>query len=94
MAKRVFKYIVNLNDAHIAMPYDAKIISAGQQGSDIVVWAEVDSYWVDLGEVQARNVVAIPPGFAEVPESYTFIDTVQCTNGIVLHVYAENTYED
>ena len=88
--KRVFKYTINPPDESIDMPQGAKIISAGQQGCDIVIWAEVDP----SNELGQRNVVAIPTGFAEIPDCYSFIATVQCYDAIVLHVYVENNYEN
>ena len=84
--KRVLKYTVNPNDEVIEMPLNAKIISAGAQGSDIVIWAEV----TEGDTVGLRDVVAMPTGFVTFKESvgYTFIDTVQIlAEGLVFHVY-------
>jgi hypothetical protein len=90
MAKQVFKYILDPYISSVFMFKDAKIISAGCQDKDILIWAEVNTD----NELELRNVVAIPTGSSAFRQEsgtesirYRFIDTVQLKNGLVFHIY-------
>jgi hypothetical protein len=70
----------------VMMPKTAGVLSAGAQGEEIVVWANVDSSAplvphrfevVGTGHDASR---VVPPGLP-------FVGTVQMANGLVFHVF-------
>lgn len=86
-ARAIYKYPMNSWDCVISMPIGAEIVSCGYQGSDIVVWALVDT---DLGAVHDfRRLRSFNTGEAIDPahDLLGFVGTVTSDNGIVWHVY-------
>ncbi len=66
------------------LPEGAFVLSAGEQGRDLVVWAEIDT-----DKPLVDHTFHIVGTGREVPrtEACVFIDTVQAASGLVWHIY-------
>jgi hypothetical protein len=76
--KTVYKYPVG----DIQIPKGAKILTAGIQGDDILIWAEVDTEQV----LEHRTVHVYGTGHL-IPDNACYIATLFDWNGFVWHIY-------
>lgn len=83
MNRTIWKFPIELTFEMqlIELPKPARILSAGVQGNDIVIWAVVDPE----AEPQNRLVQVVPTG-GRVPADATFLNTV-FMGAFVFHVF-------
>lgn len=95
--KTVYKYIIPPaafgDGLYMDFPKQAQLLSVGQQGEDIVLWALVDTEEPPEG----RFIRVIGTGHPIKPKflqtSRNFIGTVQHSDGIVLHAFEEHQFD-
>lgn len=66
------------------MPLNHKILKAGEQNGEIVIWFECDDKCK-----YAPEIFEVVPTGGKVPKDYDYIDTVQMFNGLVWHIYKQ-----
>jgi hypothetical protein len=77
----IFKYKIR-HGFYTPMPRNAKPLSVGQQGSDIMCWALVD----DEAPFSSRKIAVIGTGHPA-DCGGEFIGTVQMDSGLVWHLF-------
>jgi hypothetical protein len=86
--KTVYKYTLNWDKPEIQLPKDAKILTVGYQGNDLMMWVEMG---VDKEvEVETRNFHIFGTGWPikeDMGVDYVYIGTAFAYNGLVFHVY-------
>lgn len=87
MPKRIFKYELLLtNEQHLLIPADAPILSVGQQGNELRMWALVDP----AEELVKRSFYIAGTGHP-IPDNVAargvFLGTVQTHDGLVWHIF-------
>lgn len=86
--RRVYKYQIGNTDlVNVSMPAGAKLLKAGIQGKNVVVWANVDP----TERLSMRQFHVSMTG-GEVPDGGTYFDTVVFHNvpglgDYVLHIF-------
>lgn len=91
MAKVIWKFPLSMTDwQDIMVPRGAKIISAGQQHDQLVVWAIVDDEYADEKEARAIYINGTGHPMDGIPAAATFIGTVETHGHWVWHIFAEN----
>ena len=87
---RIFKYQLPVPEApssyvDVEMPEGARVLSAGAQNGEVVVWALVDPH----AKTVLRRFAIYPTGLTEVPEHpVNFVGTVMLLGGaLVFHVF-------
>lgn len=84
--KRIWKYeIPTADEPVISMPQGAKLLSVGEQGRKLFVWAAVDPN-ADLRNRRLR-VAGTGHPLGHPLEDMPFVGTVQVANGLVWHVF-------
>lgn len=82
--RKVFKYTITA-ECGIEMPIGAEILSCGEQGADLVIWALVNP---DEPEKEIRDFVAVYTGHPLPELDMNFIGTVQSRDSIlVYHIF-------
>lgn len=78
-----------MSHSSVYMPVGAKILKVGEQDSQVFVWAIVDgsSY---RNEHYNLRVFGTGHLMDINGEQFTFIDTLQMSNGLVWHIFMEN----
>jgi hypothetical protein len=69
----------------ISIPMKAKILTAQMQGTDIVIWAEVDTD--NFNEDRRFTIVGTGWDLGEEPSERTYVATVQEPSGYVWHIF-------
>lgn len=86
---RIFKYSIDLDrrTQNIAMPKDAKVLSAQMQHGQCQLWAMVDNSKAPY----PRRIEVLPTGaFVERADRLSFLGTVQVNDGgspLVFHIF-------
>jgi hypothetical protein len=88
--KTIYKYPLPYPTAALALPLGARILSAGLQDDQIVIWALVDP----RPPVRTRDMqcLAVNTGMI-LPDNIgtlRFLTTLTTSNGIVWHVFCEH----
>lgn len=88
--KTIYKYeVLHLSNslflAEVRMPKGAKVISAGAQGFDIVLWAYVDTE--EAAETVKFHVIPTGVELNFGLFKGDFIGTVQLDDGLVFHIF-------
>jgi hypothetical protein len=78
--KTVYKYKIGTGE--LQLPRGAKVLTAGIQGEDIFIWAEVD----DSALPEHRSFYVYGTGHL-IPDRACYIGTVFDWNGFVWHIY-------
>lgn len=84
--KQVWKYILYPRVV-LEMPKGAEILSVGEQDRDICLWALVD---IEAPK-ELVGFSAFGTGQDIHYDDITFIDTVQLLNGLVFHIFRDDT---
>lgn len=79
---RIYKYTVPPFNKTL-MPQGAQLLQVGQQGDAMVIWAIVP----DEAPNVHRDISGFPTGALGPPAHAKFINTVQCTDGLVFHFF-------
>lgn len=66
------------------MPLDHKILKAGEQNGNLVIWIQCD-----LKCKYAPEIFEVIKTGGKVPKDHDYIDTVQMFNGLVWHIYKQ-----
>jgi hypothetical protein len=83
--KTVFKFEID-PVCEKMIPLDAKILSVGSQGDQVVLWAEVETD----NQMTTRKFRGFGTGHEIASDlNLSFIGTVQFQNGMVFHIYEE-----
>jgi len=91
----IFKYTLSkfATFTKVKIPVNAEILSAAAQGTNLCVWAKVDTE----AETEERIFEAFGTGH-EIPFDmgidYTFIDTAYMSDGLVFHVFERQVRSD
>jgi len=84
--KKIFKYELEVTDIqHPKLPLGYEILSAGEQNGKLFIWALVNSKNTPINTTIAIVGTGNPIMFNI--DDFTFINTIQCANGLVLHVF-------
>ena len=92
-ARRVWKYTVAHPDTNgrswVEIPVGGRVISAGLQGDEMVVWASVPAQLesIDLHRHPLLIVNTDQPFY--MPPNVNFLGTFTTSNGIVWHVWSK-----
>jgi hypothetical protein len=92
-ARRVWKYTVNMPDAHgrssVDLPIGGRVISAGLQSDQFVVWAIVPAH-PDTNELWTQQLLIVNTNTPfYLPGKANFMGTLTTANGIVWHVWSK-----
>lgn len=93
MSKVIYKYPLSFRDENVVnMPKNAVILSCQAQGGTITIWALVD---VSMGfESKVFSVFGTGHRLPDnIIHDYTFVATVQLSNGLVFHVFSQHNKE-
>jgi hypothetical protein len=85
MSEVIWKFELRRWTIFLAVPQGARVLSAGAQGGDVVVWALCDP---DAPKV--RRLLAATPTGPPLPRAFhdaAFVATVQMADGLVFHVF-------
>lgn len=78
----------DLGRSFVELPYGAKILSAGFQGDDIVVWARLDSDRTGLLNERRQLIIVNTGQKVDIPRYSTFVATVaHPVHGTVWHIF-------
>lgn len=84
--KKIYKYLLDVNNnVTTIMKVGAKILCVHEQHGDIYLWALIDADEA----LEDRHFIIYPTGGlqTDIPKSFTYIDTVHISNGLVWHVF-------
>ena len=88
--RTIYKYnLLPERTQKIELPAGARVLSAGAQGEDIVIWAMVD---LDTKEKEIRSLVVLGTGHqfeGDTAHYLHLINTVQMPDGLVFHVFED-----
>lgn len=84
--KTIYKYEVQPFNETMMLPDGAKILSVGEQGSRIYIWALVES---TVPADTPRYIKSYGTGHPVEDTTLSFIGTVQMQDGLVFHFFEE-----
>jgi len=86
VADRIYKYKLTRSQMALPIGPSAKVLTAGLQDDEIVIWAIVDPWEKHDEHTGGRQFVVVNTG-GDAHDDYRYINTLTTSNGIVWHVF-------